>query len=413
MSEFEPLLALLRTGLDIYVPGSTGEILSLTGALASDPGRAKGVRFVGCYVPGMNQFDYAGLHHDVRVSSFMLPPAMRASFERGRVEVIPVDYFGAANILAAGRYDVVVAHVAPPDAQGLCSLGIASDFTPLVWERGAVRVLVVNPSMPAMPRGPRLRLGDADLVLESDSPLVLAPHHASSDQLDAIAAVVVELVPDGASIQAGIGGAPGAAMGKLVNHRGLILRSGMANDDLRALYDAGALAPDGAHKVGIAFGSAELYDFLAQSDLLRFGTTLRTHDASLLSTIPRFHAINSALEVDLFGQVNVEWQAGRWSSGVGGAPNFARAAVASPGGRSIVALPATAKGGTVSRIVAKLTAPTVGIPRSDIDTIVTEFGTAEVRAMDLDSRAEAIIAIAEPRFRADLQDEWRAMRAAF
>jgi acyl-CoA hydrolase len=132
-----------------------------------------------------------------------------------------------------------------------------------------------------------------------------------------------------------------------------------------------------------------------------------------LGATPRLHSINSALEVDLFGQVNVEWQGSALSSGVGGGPDFMRAATFSPGGRSIIALPATAERGMVSRIVARLARPSVSVARSDIDTVVTEHGVAELRDKGIDERAQALITVAAPQFRAELEEEWRALRATF
>ena len=406
-------LSPIAPGKTIFIPGTTGELTGLAEALAADPKRAAGVHFCGCFVPGMNEFDYAGLSPDTRVTTFMLPGAMRTSFSEGRVDLIPQNYFATARTLAGMTYDVAFAHVAPPDADGTCSLGIASDFTPLAWPNAAHKVLVINPAMPAMPRGPRLNIADADTVIEAEMPLVTAaPQAALSTEIDTIARTVAQQIPDGAVLQAGIGGAPGGVWAHLKDHRNLVLKSGMANDPIRDLAEAGALAPAG-HRVGIAYGSRGFYDYLAASDLAQFTTTLETHDASALGTIERFHAINSALEVDLFGQINVEWQSGRLNSGVGGAPNFIRAALLSPGGRAIIALPATARKGTISRIVPRLTCPTASIPRSDADMIVTEHGVADIRNLGLERRAEALIAIAAPEFRDELQQAWSAMRTSF
>lgn len=403
----------LAPGRTVFVPGATGEIVGLAKALVANPEAAAGVRFVGCFVPGMNELDYASLHPDARLTTFMLPGAMRESFSAGKVDLVPHGYFAAAKTLAGIDYDIAFAHVAPPDADGQCSLGIASDFAPLAWPRAVRKILVINPAMPAMPRGPRLRMADADAVIEAEMPLMTGPAaQAPSGVSDTIARSVANLVPDGASIQTGIGGAPGAAWAHLTGHRDLVLKSGMANDWLRNLAEAGALAESG-HHAGIAYGTEDLYHWLASTDTVAFKTTLETHNPSEVERIERFHAINSALEVDLFGQVNVEWQSGRINSGVGGGGNFVRAALASRGGRAITALPATARKGAISRIVPQLSAPAVGLARSDADTVVTEYGVAEIRNLGLDRRAEALIAIAAPEFREDLQRAWSAMRKTF
>lgn len=405
--EFQP-------GRTIYVPGATGESLALASALRDDPGLATGVNFLSCFVPGMNEaLDYAGLAPDSSVTTFMLPGCLRESFKRGQVSLIPRTYWGIAQHFQATRCDVAIAHVAPPDANGLCSLGIASDFAPLVWPQAAVKILIVNPSMPRLPRALSLPLADADVVVTLDGPLVEAAPAASNAEAETIAAKVAALVPDGAHIQTGIGGAPGAIWKYLKEHRDLVLRSGMANDWLLRLAEAGALAEGKPHIAGIAYGSRAFYDELARSDLVGFATTVQTHGLPALVEVPRLTSINGALEIDLFGQVNVEWQGSTLSSGVGGGPDFMRAATFSPGGRSIIALPATAKRGALSRIVVRLDKPSVGIARSDIDTVVTEHGVAELRAKGMDQRAEALIAIAAPEFQSELAEGWSALRSTF
>ena len=229
----------------------------------------------------------------------------------------------------------------------------------------------------------------------------------------AIAERVAALIGDGAAIQFGIGGAPAAVLARLTDRRDLTIRSGMVIEAVRALAEAGALKPGGAHIAGVAFGSAELYRFLAESDLVAFADTRTTHGAAALAGVERLVSINSALEVDLFGQANLEWRGERVVSGVGGAPDFVRAARRSPGGRSIIALAATAGGGKISRIAARLASPTVSIARSDIDTVVTEHGAAELTDRSLDERAEALIAIAAPAHRDGLARDWAAMRGRF
>lgn len=409
---FAPLLDAFAPGMDIYLPGTTAEVPLLADALAAEPERMRGIHVLGCFVPGMNAFDYAGLHPEARLTTFMLPPQMRESFKAGRVNLIGRTYRGAADTLAATDYDLAIAHVAPPGPDGLCSLGIASDFAPLVWPRAKRRALIINPAMPVPARALKLPLAEADIVVECEGPIVTMADSPAGEEAELIARRVAALIPDGAQIQTGIGGAPGAIWSFLKDHKDLVLYSGMANDGLLTLAEAGALAPAG-HVAGIAFGSRAFYDALARDDLIDFRTVVDTHGFPQLSARPRLHSVNGALEVDLFGQVNVEWQGGKLSSGVGGGPDFMRGAAASPGGRSIIALPSTARKRSLSRIVARLGSPSTSIARSDIDTVVTEHGVAELRDKGIDARAEALIAIADPALRDDLADSWRALRASF
>lgn len=404
----------LRPGRTVYLPGATGESLALADVLRNAPERLKGVHLLSCLVPGMNEtLDYAGLAPDARVTTFMLPTCMRNSFAEGRIALIPRTYWGAALHLQAASCDVAIAHVAPPDAAGRCSLGIASDFAPIIWPRAATRILIVNPAMPAIPGALSLPMADADIVLTLEGPLVEAPPSPGNAEAQAIAARVAALIPDNAHIQTGIGGAPGILWEHLRDHRGLRLRSGMVNDWLFALHDAGALDPAARHVAGVAYGSTYFYHRLAGTDLVDFATTIDTHGLPALAVVPRLHSVNAALEVDLFGQVNVEWQGGSLMSGVGGGPDFMRAATVSPGGRSIIALPATARHGSLSRIVARIDRPSVSIARSDVDTVVTEHGVADLRGKGVDARAEALVAIAAPGFRDALAEEWRRLRASF
>jgi acyl-CoA hydrolase len=412
----DAVLDAFRPGRTIYLPGGTGESLALATALGSAPERMRDVHLVSCLLPGINQTDYAGLHPTARLTVFMLSPALRASFEAGRIRALPLSYTGIAAYLGQDLpVDTAIAHVAPPDEDGFCSLGIAADFTPLVWPRAGRRIAIINEAMPAMRRGPRIALADADLTVTVNAPLICSPPYRSNAELTAIAKLVAGLVPDSAAIQLGIGGAPAVVWPFLSGHRDLTIASGMVTDETRELAEAGALRPGAFHRTGVAYGSTEFYRYLAESDLIAFASTPETHGIGSLAKLNKFTSINAALEVDLLGQVNAEWRDGKFFSGVGGAPDFARAAAASPGGRSIIALPATAKSKnseqpTVSKIVPKLTSPSVSLGRNDIDTVVTEHGVAELRGLSLDERAQALIKIAAPAHRDELAEAWREIR---
>lgn len=406
------LLDHFRPGRRIYLPGATGEIEVLAKALAADPARMDGVEVFSCLLPGMNRFDYAGLHENARLTTFLFPPASRESFTAGRVRVLPLSYFATAGFVAeAAQLDVAVVHVAPPvPGEGRkTSVGIAADFTTIAWNAAKTRIALVNPAMPAMPRGPRIDLAEADIVVEEESPLVEVPTVNADATGKAIAGHVAALIPDGAALQVGIGSAPAALWEALRAHKNLRLRSGLASEGLLALADAGALA-EADHIAGILAGSMAFYREMAARDLVRLSDTLKTHDARVIGMERDFVAANSALTVDLFGQVNLEWQGSRPLSGVGGAPDFAAAALASPGGMGITMLPSSARKGAISRIVARLDTPTVSLPRNLADIVVTEHGVARLRNKSLDERAEALISIADPAFRSELSDQWRAMR---
>ncbi len=403
------VLAEFRPGISVYLQGAGGEPLALREILQAAPRVLQDVSLTGCFLPGMNTFDYAALEPSARLTTFLLPPQMRASFAAGRVTVRPLPYSQIAAALAADPpFDLAILQASAPDAEGLCSFGPCADLAPIVWPRARRRLAFVNPLLPVARRGPRIPLAEIDVAVEAPGPFVTADEAPASAEAAVIAEAVAALIPDGAAIQSGIGGAPAAAVHRLAGCRDLVIRSGMVTPGYRVLAEAGALAKGARHVTGLAMGDADFMRWAC--DRLIFADARVTHGAAALARTPRLHAINSALEVDLFGQANLEWRDGVLASGLGGAPDFARAARLSPGGRAILALPATAGQGGRSRIVARLTTPTVSLPRHDTDLVVTGHGVADLRGSDLDARAHALIAIAAPAWRERLSEEWAAIR---
>jgi acyl-CoA hydrolase len=364
-------------------------------------------------VPGLNSFDYAAPIAGAKLTTLLLPAALRPGFAAKRVMIWPVSYYRAAQHLAHGPpFDLVVAHACPPDDRGDCSLGVTADFLPLVWRRAKRRLLIVNPDMPRIAGAAPVGFDEADAVLDGGGvPPVIAP--AAGDAATArIASLVSGMIRDGDALQVGIGTVPDLVMPELRSRRDLVIHSGAVGDGLIGLAEAGALKPGREHRAGALVGSIALQRFVAANDIVSMVDTLQTHAPPILSRMARFVSLNSALEVDLFGQVNLEWRRGQLVSGIGGAPDFVLGSRLSPGGRSIIALQSSARGG-ISRIVPKLDAPTISIGRHETDTIVTEHGAAEIGGLSLDARAHALISIAAPEFRAALDRSWRELRAAF
>jgi acyl-CoA hydrolase len=403
-------LAEFRPGLRVYIQGGVGEPLALRDLLSGAPEALAGVSITACLLPGMNEFDYAELHPNAELTTFLLPAGARGSFETGRVKVRPLPYSQITAAIAADPpFDLAIFQVTAPDAEGLCSFGPCADFPGLIWPRARRRLAFINSWLPRAPRGPTIPIGAIDVTIEAEGPFIVGPPEGEPGaELDLIAGHVAALVPDGAAIQTGIGGAPAAAVGRLTDRRGLVVRSGLLTEGYRALATAGALDPDADHITGMALGSEDFMRWAAARFIFADATV--THGAAVLAATPRLFALNSALEVDLFGQANLEWRAGRLASGLGGAPDFARAARRSAGGRAVLALPSTARSGAISRIVARLAAPTVSIPRDDTDLVVTEHGVADLRGTTLDERARALIAVAAPAHREALAAAWTAMR---
>ncbi|MBK8909506.1 MAG: acetyl-CoA hydrolase [Rhodospirillales bacterium] len=408
----EDLPGLLRPGMTVYAPGLEGESALVVDALKATPDAAAGVRFTGVWLPGHNCTDYAGLHPEARSTAFFVGPELRDSFAAGRVGYVPVSYVGIYTHLRDREVvDLALLHVSPPDDAGRVSLGIANDFAPAILDMAGATVAHVNPLMPRT-RGTTLAYAKLDYVIEA--PCALAGRAAAVDPVfAAIGGHLASLIHDGDTVEVGIGGVQGV-LSAFADKRNLAIHAGALTDAVLPLVQAGAIAErDDAITTGIAWGSDALYRFVRDDPRVRFAPVGWTHAIGTLAGIDRFTAINAAIEVDLLGQVNAEMIGGRQISSAGGITDFMRGARLSKGGFSVVALPATARRGTVSRVVPQLESGTaVSVARGDVDLVATEHGIADLRGLSVDARAEALIAIAAPTFRGDLAAAWHLRRSA-
>ncbi len=407
---FRQLRATLPPRARLYVGGCSGEPLALVDAFREEPDLAAGLTFIGQWVPGINLTDWAGLHPQAEAETTFLGPALRPSFEAGRTRILPMTWYQSWDWLCHTPLDAAVLLVSPPDTDGNVSLGVSPDFGPGLAARPDLPILaLINPQMPAPRHSVKLHLSRFALVAEESRPLISVPPAALVPAFSDIAAHISNLVPDGAALQFGIGNVQQAVLTALAGRRGLSVWSGIVSDPLLGMLDADPALPV---TTGVAVGTPALYQRLAEEPRVRFLPACETHNIVRLAALRRFTAINSVLEVDLFGQANAEFLRGRQVSGTGGLTDFLRGARASPGGTGITALLSTAAGGALSRIVPRLAPDAVTIPRADMDVVVTEHGHARLRGLDLDARAAALIAIAEPAHRARLASAWDEMRRA-
>jgi len=404
------VLAVLRPGMHVYVPGMSGESLAFYEALCSAPERAAGVTFLGVHFPGINRTDYAALHPAARQRAYFMSPAVRRGLAEGRVDLMPLDYPGIVRDLEQhAGVDVAVAQVTPPDERGECSLGASHDFIPSVWNRAALRVAHVNPALPRTRGSFAVRAADCHLLFESATAIPTLTSEAPDATTQRHAALVASLVTDGATLQFGVGRLQTAILGALTGHRRLRIHSGMVSSPVARLIDAGTVAGEGAIEAGVALGDAAFYERVGADPTFYFRPVRETHDVRRIAAIPDFCAINSAVSVDLFGQVNAECIGGRLVAGAGGLPAFAAGARLATGGRSIIVLSATADGGSTSRIVSHSGAGSlVTLARHEADFVVTEFGVADLRTCSVHERAQALIRVAAPQFREALAAEWHA-----
>lgn len=401
----------LRPGERVYLPGSVGEPTALLAALVARPELSRGLHILSSAVPGINLLPLDALDPSAEVTGLFMQPGLRRAQREGRFRHLPLSFGGfVQHVRERLAIDICVVHVAPPDAAGRCSLGAAVEFTAMVAAKAGRVFALVNPAMPAIPGAETLPYAGFELVAEVGTALPTYDVGAPSAEATVIAGLIAGLVEDGCAVQAGLGKVPEALFGLLHDRRGLRLQSGMLADGALALARAGALDAGFMHASCVWVGSAALYRELAETEGFAVRGCDVTHDVCRLARAERFVAVNSALSVDLFGQANLEHAGGRTVSGVGGAPDFAQAALMSRGGISVVAMPSVYGAVPRSRIVAQLDGGTVSLPRQLVDVVVTEHGLADLRGRTAFERAEALIAIAAPAFRAELDAAWGEMK---
>lgn len=408
------LADIVRPGDLVYVPGGVTTPVPFLEALQSDSERSRGLRILTSIAPGVaNPLDPNRLNETAVVTGLFMQPGLTEAQRVGRYRALPVSYAGfVSHLQESETIDLAVVQTSPPDTDGRCSLGPSVEFTPLVL-RKARRVLgLINPDVPRFVNSVSIPFARFDYVYEAGgAPTVYRTNRDAPTS--AIAGHIASLVKNGHALQMGLGKVPTALAVALRDHRGLRLFSGLLSDGLMSLAEAGALDPDFMHTCCVAAGSEEFYSWASSFERLRIVGCEITHDARTLAGVDGFIAVNSALEVDLFGQCNLEHAERRAISGAGGAPDYARAARLSRGGCSIVALNASYVGRRrepVSRIVPRLLDPGVAsLSRIDVDCIITEFGVADLRGASVRERAEAIISVATPECRDDLERTWASI----
>jgi acyl-CoA hydrolase len=356
----------------------------------------------------------------LRWVTFHAMPGLRDALSRGQAEFVPLRYFDAPWAFGPGgpwAADAVLVQVAPADRAGRLSLGVSTSY-PLPVARAAPLVIAeVNHRMPCT-------LGDsaigADRIaawVETDRPLTPYPSPRIGDVERRIAAHVVEVVPDGATVQVGIGATPEAVVSGLSGHRDLGVHSALF-DAMLPLLERGVITGarnrrhPGCLDVGEIMGTEPLFRWVDENPKVYMEPSTTIHDPRVVAGLDGFVSINSAIEIDLTGQVNAEALGERQVAGIGGQFDFVVGA-ALGGGRSVIALPSTGRDGEVSRIVPRLAAGTpVTTPRHLVDCVVTEYGRAELRGLSDGQRARELTRLAHPRFREGLEREWRTRRQA-
>ncbi len=409
----------LQPGMTVFVAGATAEPGTILDALRRNPVCCAGVHFVSVSIPGMNNVDFSALHEECTSTDFFATLGNRDAIASNSVDFLPMQYRSIFDYLSRDRkFDVVLAQLPAFGNDENFSLGLCADFLPAVLDKAKLLIAEINKQQPLPIDSPAWPVSRIDLAIECDSPVNTVVAVAIDQAAVDIGRHVAEIIRDGDCLQVGIGGVPNAILAELRNKCDLGIHSGMISDGVMTLAMAGNI--NGKNKqidtgrivTGTTLGSRGLIDWAGNDPQLSIRPVSYTHDVGVIRELDQFVSINSALQVDLFGQVNGDMLNGRQHSGTGGSVDMMRAAKLSRGGRSIIALKATASGGKASRIVSALPQNTAAtILRTDVDYFVTEFGARRIGQLPVKQRADALIEIAAPQFQEQLKEEWERLSA--
>jgi 4-hydroxybutyrate CoA-transferase len=401
----------LAPGMRVLFPPGCGEPAALVGEVCRQAERLTGLTLMG----GIHLGNYPFVrpeHATLRYVTWHMSPRLEEARRQGRVEFAPLRYFELIAQLGRAGYwapDCVFVHTSTPDAGGYVSLGVSTGIALPAAREAPLVVAQVNPNMPRTRGNAFLHRSQIDAWVEVDEPLIPYPASPVGDVERAIARHVAGLVPDGATVQVGVGAIPQAVLEALIDHRDLAIHS-LLVDPVLPLLERGVVT--GARKpfhrgrmdIAEAMGTRRLFEFVHDNPTVNMDSSAFVHDPDIVAQLDRFVSINSALEIDLTGQVNAESLGPRQVAGIGGQFDFVLGASRSRDGASIIALPSTGREGTVSRIVPQLArGSAVTTPRFVVDAVVTEYGAARLRGRGTSERAAALLAVAHPAFRDELE----------
>ena len=396
----------VRPGDVIGWPQSPGEPLALTEALVAQRAELGRPELFFGFTQSETLRPEIGEHFGFRA----LNGAGTSRRVTGMADILPCYVSAIPSLVRGGHLPLHVMLVqVKPLSEGRFTLGVISDFTEAMIRTARVVIALVNPALPETGGDALVDADDIDVLVESDTRIIDMPDPAPSEVELEVARKVAALIPDKATVQLGVGTLPVAVAQALGSHRELGVHSGVVSDVLVDLVERGVVT--NAHKgrdvgktvTGGLFGTQRLRDFAERSGTIDMRSADYTHQIGVMASLQRFHTINSAIEIDITGQVNSEVAGGRYLGAIGGQVDFVRAGIASPGGRSIIAFPSATPDGKQSRIVASLGGRPVSTARAEVDTIVTEHGVAELRGCGLRERALRLIAIAHPAHRESLE----------
>jgi 4-hydroxybutyrate CoA-transferase len=405
------VVSVVRSGTNLFLHGAGATPVPLIDALCARSDLA-GVRLYHLHTAGPAPFAARGRAGEFRSVSLFTGAPLRQAVAEDRADFVPIFLSDIPGLFLSGavKLDVAVLQVSPPDAHGMCSLGTSCDAAKAAADTARLVVAEINEQMPRTFGNNMLPFERIHAFVATDRPLLEHSAEPETSVEARIGEIVADLVEDGSTLQMGIGGIPDAVLSRLHNKRDLGIHTEMFSDRVVDLMESGAvtnrLKTVGTGRVITSFvnGTRRLFDFVHDNPLVAFYPCDWTNDTSVIRKNPKVVAINSAIQIDLTGQVCADSIGHKIFSGIGGQMDFIRGAALSPGGKPIIALPSTAAGGKISRLVVELN-PGAGVvtTRGHVHWVVTEYGAVNLHGKSLRERGEALISIAHPDFRAELR----------
>lgn len=412
-------LQVVQSAQRIFMTGNCSMPETLVQALARRAHELTDLELVHVLTFGDAPYMAPDMAGHIRTNVLFIGPNMRRAINEGRADFTPVFLSEIPAFFRRGAplaLDVALVQVSPPDEHGFCSFGVEVGITKPAAEAARIVVAEVNERMPRTLGDSFIHVSKLDYAVPVNRPLVELPQGEATELQLRIGEQVAALVPDGATLQMGIGGIPDGVLRALYDKNDLGVHTEMFSDGVIDLVEAGVITNErktlhrGKIVAGFLLGSQRLYEFVDNNPIVEMHPTGYVNDPFVISQNDRMVAINSAIEVDLSGQVCADSIGHQFYSGVGGQIDFIRGAARSRGGVPVIALPSTASGGKFSRVVAELK-PGAGVTttRNDVHYIVTEYGVADLYGKSIRQRAQSLIAIAHPDFRDELRHAARKL----
>lgn len=403
----------IRSGDHVWIHPGCSNPEELVRAMVARAGELEGVEVTHLLTFGCADYVDPRYGRSFRHRSLFTGENVRQAVNEGRADSVPAHLSEIPRLLDSGAIpiDVALVHLSPPDEHGFCSFGVGVECTKAAAEKARAVIALVNRRMPRSLGDSFIHVSRLAHVVEADRPVLELTHSDRvGDTARAIGAHVAELIEDGSTLQMGIGEIPDAVLLNLEAKRDLGIHTEMFSDGVVALFEKGVItnAAKTIHRgkiiASFVLGSRKTFDFLDNNPFVEFHPSDYVNDPFIVARNDKMVAINSALSVDLTGQVCADSIGRQVYSGFGGQLDFIRGAARAKGGKPVIALPSKAKGGTVSRIVDTL-AEGAGVvtTRADVHYVVTEHGIAHLYGKSLRERAKALIAVADPDFRRDLE----------